>query len=101
MGPHYDHTGPYKIIVKIRDYIGPYGTTRVHTRPYGAIGEHTGTYRTIGEHRDHAGPYGTIRHHRGPYRTIWVHICSNRKGIVKESQIDLSVTEGGREGGRV
>ena len=34
-----------------------------------------------------------------PYSTIGVHIYSNRRGIVKESQIDLSVREGGREGG--
>ena len=42
------------------------------------------------------GPYGTISDHTGP----GVHISSNRRGIVKESQIDLSVREGVREGGR-
>ena len=44
-------------------------------------------------------PYETIQDHTGPYRTIGVHISSNRRGIVKESQIDLSVREGVREGG--
>ena len=46
------------------------------------------------------GSYWTILDHTGPYRTIGVHISSNRRGIVKESQVDLSVREGVREGGR-